>query len=79
MSDPSSPAPHGAKRYLAGTHRIMDPDATLASLLPRARLMGITRLAVLTGLEGDQRLDPGSDNFWMDDCIQRAIEKSSRP
>jgi YcaO-like protein with predicted kinase domain len=51
MSDPASPATDGAKRYTTGTHRIMDPDATLASLLPRARLMGITRLAVLTGLD----------------------------
>ena len=51
MSDPASPTPHGAKHYLAGTHRIMDPDATLASVLPHAPRMGITRIAVLTGLD----------------------------
>ena len=51
MSDPASPAPDGAKRYLTGTHRIMDPDATLASVVPHAPRMGITRIAVLTGLD----------------------------
>ena len=51
MTDPASPATDGAKRYLTGTHRIIDPDATLASVLPLARHMGITRIAVLTGLD----------------------------
>ncbi len=51
MTDPVSPATDGAKRYLTGTHRIIDPDATLASVLPLARHMGITRIAVLTGLD----------------------------
>jgi YcaO-like protein with predicted kinase domain len=51
MSDPASPAPHGAKCYLTGTHRIIDPDTTLASVLPHAPRMGITRIAVLTGLD----------------------------
>jgi YcaO-like protein with predicted kinase domain len=41
----------GPKRYLTGTHRIRDPDATLASVLPSASRMGITRIAVLTGLD----------------------------
>jgi YcaO-like protein with predicted kinase domain len=47
----SDPAADGAKHYLAGTHRIRDPAATLASVLPFARHMGITRVAVLTGLD----------------------------
>ena len=51
MPDPASPATDSAKRYLTGTHRIIDPDATLASVLPLARHMGITRIAVLTGLD----------------------------
>jgi YcaO-like protein with predicted kinase domain len=50
-SDPATPATDGTKRYLAGTHRITDPDATLASVLPFSRRMGITRIAVLTGLD----------------------------
>ncbi len=41
----------GAKRYVAGTHRVVDPAATLARVLPLAPRMGITRVAVLTGLD----------------------------
>jgi ribosomal protein S12 methylthiotransferase accessory factor len=41
----------GAKQYLAGTHRVVDPAATLACVLPMAPRMGITRVAVLTGLD----------------------------
>jgi YcaO-like protein with predicted kinase domain len=51
MSDPATSATDGTKRYLAGTHRITDPDATLASVLPFSQRMGITRIAVLTGLD----------------------------
>jgi len=41
----------GTKRYRAGTHRVVDPAATLARVLPMAPRMGITRIAVLTGLD----------------------------
>jgi YcaO-like protein with predicted kinase domain len=41
----------GAKLYRAGTHRVIDPAATLARVLPMASRMGITRIAVLTGLD----------------------------
>jgi ribosomal protein S12 methylthiotransferase accessory factor len=41
----------GRKVYLDGTHRIVDPAATLDRVLPMAASMGITRLAVLTGLD----------------------------
>ena len=51
MSDPASPAPTARSVTSTGTHRIIDPDATLASVLPHAPRMGITRIAVLTGLD----------------------------
>lgn len=41
----------GAKRFRFGTHRVTDPEATLARVLPFAPRMGITRLAALTGLD----------------------------
>ncbi len=41
----------GAKLYRAGTHRVTDPATTLARVLPMASRMGITRIAVLTGLD----------------------------
>jgi len=41
----------GAKRYRDGTHRLADPDTTLARVMPLAARMGITRVAVLTGLD----------------------------
>ncbi|WP_207482861.1 YcaO-like family protein [Arenibaculum pallidiluteum] len=41
----------GAKRYRRGTHRIRDPEATLAWLRPLLPAMGVTRLANLTGLD----------------------------
>src|SRR5580698_8659826 len=41
----------GAKQFRAGTHRVVDPVATLARVLPLAPRMGITRVAVLTGLD----------------------------
>jgi YcaO-like protein with predicted kinase domain len=40
-----------AKRYLDGTHRLTDPATTLARVMPLAGRMGITRVAVLTGLD----------------------------
>jgi ribosomal protein S12 methylthiotransferase accessory factor len=39
------------KAFTDGTHRIVSPQATVARVLPMARRMGITRLAVLTGLD----------------------------
>jgi YcaO-like protein with predicted kinase domain len=40
-----------AKRFRDGTHRVVDPEATLARVMPLAARMGITRVAVLTGLD----------------------------
>jgi ribosomal protein S12 methylthiotransferase accessory factor len=40
-----------AKRFRDGTHRVVAPEATLARVLPLAPRMGITRIAVLTGLD----------------------------
>ncbi len=40
-----------AKRYHEGTHRVVDPETTLARVMPLAARMGITRVAVLTGLD----------------------------
>ena len=37
--------------YLEGTHRLIDPETTLARVMPLAARMGITRVAVLTGLD----------------------------
>ena len=41
----------GAKTFLDGTHRVVDPATTLAKIKPFAAWMGITRVAVLTGLD----------------------------
>jgi len=41
----------GEKHFRAGTHRVVDPATTLARVLPLAPRMGITRFAVLTGLD----------------------------
>ena len=51
MTEPDDTAGDGVKRYSAGTHRVVDPAATLARVLPLAPRMGITRVAVLTGLD----------------------------
>lgn len=39
------------KVFRLGTHRVAAPGETLARVLPMARRMGVTRLAVLTGLD----------------------------
>lgn len=39
------------KCFRDGTHRIVAPDATLARVLPLSARMGVTRVAVLTGLD----------------------------
>jgi ribosomal protein S12 methylthiotransferase accessory factor len=41
----------GPKRYLDGTHRVVEPQVTLARVLPLASRFGVTRLANLTGLD----------------------------
>lgn len=46
--DPPDPGP---KRYHDGTHRVVEPEATLRRVLPLARHLGVTRLANLTGLD----------------------------
>jgi ribosomal protein S12 methylthiotransferase accessory factor len=51
MTEPDETAGDGVKQYRAGTHRVVDPAATLARVLPLAPRMGITRVAVLTGLD----------------------------
>ncbi|MDA8050860.1 MAG: YcaO-like family protein [Rhodospirillales bacterium] len=43
--------PDGRKLHIAGTHRVVEPASTLARILPLAARMGITRVAVLTGLD----------------------------
>lgn len=40
-----------AKRYLLGTHRIVEPDVTVARMRRFMPLMGITRIADVTGLD----------------------------
>ncbi len=48
---PERAAEETAKTYRDGTHRAVDPAATLARVMPLAAGMGITRVAVLTGLD----------------------------
>jgi YcaO-like protein with predicted kinase domain len=48
---PEGAGADGAKRFRDGTHRVVDPEATLARVMPLAARMGITRVAVLTGLD----------------------------
>lgn len=49
--DPVTVPDGGVKQYFDGTHRIVAPEVTLASVLPFAQRFGITRLANLTGLD----------------------------
>ncbi len=39
------------KRFRAGTHRLIAPDETMARLQPLLPVMGITRIANITGLD----------------------------
>src|SRR5580693_537581 len=41
----------GLKAYRVGTHRGRSPDDTIAKVMPLAAEFGITRVAVLTGLD----------------------------
>jgi YcaO-like protein with predicted kinase domain len=45
------PDPAGFKAYRRGTHRTVDPAATLARVQPYLARMGITRIANVTGLD----------------------------
>jgi YcaO-like protein with predicted kinase domain len=45
------PDPAGFKAYRRGTHRTVDPAATLARVEPHLARMGITRIANVTGLD----------------------------
>jgi len=40
-----------AKRHVAGTHRLVTPEETMARFMPLGPRMGITRVGVLTGLD----------------------------
>ena len=51
MAEPDATTGDGTKHFHAGTHRVVDPATTLARVLPLAPRMGITRVAVLTGLD----------------------------
>jgi len=51
MAEPDDTTGDGTKHFRAGTHRVVDPAVTLARVLPLAPRMGITRVAVLTGLD----------------------------
>lgn len=54
LTDPASGAEaagNTTKRYSDGTHRLTDPATTLARVMPLAAQMGVTRVAVLTGLD----------------------------
>ena len=46
-----SPPPPAPKRFLSGTHRLVSPDATVARVSPLLPIMGITRVADVTGLD----------------------------
>jgi YcaO-like protein with predicted kinase domain len=48
---PDEAGAEGTSRYHDGAHRAVDPAATLAHIMPLAPRMGITRIAVLTGLD----------------------------
>ncbi|AKT39993.1 YcaO-like family protein [Chondromyces crocatus] len=48
---PLSPTPPAAKQFLAGTHRIVAPEETVAHVRRLMPVMGITRIADVTGLD----------------------------
>lgn len=55
MSDPSAGTraadPVAPKHYRAGTHRLLSPEETLRRVRPLMAVMGITRIANITGLD----------------------------
>jgi YcaO-like protein with predicted kinase domain len=46
-----SPRTSDVKAYRIGTHRVVDPCVTLARLLPKLGMIGVTRMANVTGLD----------------------------
>jgi YcaO-like protein with predicted kinase domain len=48
---PDDAGSDSVKRFRDGTHRVVAPEATLTRVLPLSARMGITRIAVLTGLD----------------------------
>ncbi|MDC0744856.1 YcaO-like family protein [Polyangium mundeleinium] len=48
---PSSPAPAVPKQFMAGTHRTISPEETVARVRPFLPILGITRIADVTGLD----------------------------
>lgn len=48
---PSSLPPPVTKRFIAGTHRLVSPEETVARVTPLLPAMGITRIADVTGLD----------------------------
>jgi YcaO-like protein with predicted kinase domain len=47
----SSRPPAATKQFVAGTHRIVSPDETMARVKPFLSVLGITRIADVTGLD----------------------------
>jgi YcaO-like protein with predicted kinase domain len=50
-SSTSSAGPAAPKRYRVGTHRLISPEETLQRVRPLMAVMGITRIANITGLD----------------------------
>jgi ribosomal protein S12 methylthiotransferase accessory factor len=48
---PTAPSAEAAKAHVDGTHRTVDPAQTLDRLLPLLPTLGVTRVAVITGLD----------------------------
>lgn len=48
---PSSYPAAAPKRFVGGTHRLVHPDETVATMRPLLPVMGITRIADVTGLD----------------------------
>jgi len=46
-----TPLPAAPKRFMNGTHRLVHPDETVARMKPLLPVMGITRMADVTGLD----------------------------
>src|ERR1700683_2893370 len=51
MTGPDAMTGDGTKQFCGGTPPVVDPATALARVLPLAPRMGITRVAVLTGLD----------------------------
>lgn len=51
ISSVPPPRPHAAKRFRAGTHRLVSPAETVARVRGLMPLLGITRIADVTGLD----------------------------